>query len=489
MLVVDNDTMAVEWAKAVLGGEFEVATATDGAQALRWLRNRGADVVLCDLFMPGLSGMDVIGAIQGDSPDTVVIAISATEELSKAVDAVRKGAYDFVKKPVRPDILRERVRRAVEHGRLLGASNLFDVTRAAYATRHPAEVAPALVAALRTALRASAVGVLTMDADRRVAARLLEGSATEIQPVHRFVARCRKPMRLPAKTPATEVPIGPRAMIVPLRLGSGRPAWVVAVRPPNDPVFVHRDLERMGVASTQIGLAMDNNALVTVLRRRIAELNSARTELATVGRASGLGHLAMSIANELYAPVQYATTNLREAQDLVDELDDVPEELFEHLDYAAEGLDRLTALAADLAAASRTDLRDYELNQAVGFALRMVPTAARERVVQLLVPATLRGNPALLALALAELVGSAHRARPDAQIQLCAAMQDDWVVLSVSHGLDIVGQDPATGLRMVFGIVEQHGGTARLVEAGDGSEIVVIELPAKPVDVMALDAT
>ena len=97
---------------------YEVATAPDGASALEFLRTSPQDLVLTDLKMPGLSGLDLLKAIKQEYPELIVILMTAFGTIESAVEAMRVGAYDYVIKPVNAEALRLIVARALEHHRL-----------------------------------------------------------------------------------------------------------------------------------------------------------------------------------------------------------------------------------------------------------------------------------------------------------------------------------------------------------------------------------
>ena len=79
---------------------FEVSVADRGSEALRLCREEPPAIVLLDLVLPGMDGMAVLEAIRRSEPDVVVIVITGHGTIARAVEAMKKGAYDFVSKPV-----------------------------------------------------------------------------------------------------------------------------------------------------------------------------------------------------------------------------------------------------------------------------------------------------------------------------------------------------------------------------------------------------
>ncbi len=116
LLVVDDDE-SLRWVTKVQLEQsgYAVSAAADGHQALELLEQSGADLVITDLMMPGMSGLDLLKAIRSGHPDLLVIVATAFGTVETAVEAMKAGAYDYITKPVNIDELRMIVARALEH--------------------------------------------------------------------------------------------------------------------------------------------------------------------------------------------------------------------------------------------------------------------------------------------------------------------------------------------------------------------------------------
>ncbi|HVW87622.1 MAG TPA: sigma-54 dependent transcriptional regulator, partial [Bryobacteraceae bacterium] len=90
----------------------------NGAQALEMLQKSAYHLVLADMRMPGMSGLELLQQIRKDYPETFVIILTAYGTIETAVEAMRAGAYNYITKPVHPDELRLVVDRALEHSGL-----------------------------------------------------------------------------------------------------------------------------------------------------------------------------------------------------------------------------------------------------------------------------------------------------------------------------------------------------------------------------------
>jgi serine phosphatase RsbU (regulator of sigma subunit) len=99
---------------------FTMLEANDGPTGLEIFRHEHPDVVLCDLRLPGMDGLEVLSTITVESPETPVIVVSGVSLLNDAVQALRRGAWDYVTKPIHDmAVLESAVRRVIEHAQLL----------------------------------------------------------------------------------------------------------------------------------------------------------------------------------------------------------------------------------------------------------------------------------------------------------------------------------------------------------------------------------
>src|SRR5512137_595132 len=121
LLVVDDDEGLRSFLEAALASEgHEVTLAVDGADALRRLDAAGFDLVLTDLKMPGVDGLQVLQHVRAEHPGTQVVLLTAFGTVETAVEAMKGGASDFLQKPLgSPRELRMVVARALERRSLL----------------------------------------------------------------------------------------------------------------------------------------------------------------------------------------------------------------------------------------------------------------------------------------------------------------------------------------------------------------------------------
>ena len=126
ILVVDDDLASVETTIDVLEREgYELHSASGGRQALNTLGKEDINVVITDLKMPDLSGIDLLKYIHESNPYTQVIILTGYGTIDSAVEAMREGAFYYLKKPIEMNTLRQTVKNALEKQLLfLHAANL-----------------------------------------------------------------------------------------------------------------------------------------------------------------------------------------------------------------------------------------------------------------------------------------------------------------------------------------------------------------------------
>ena len=120
ILVVDDDLRMRQLMAELLTREgYGVSATGDSREALMMLKEKVYDLVVTDLKMPHADGLDVLSFAKEANPDTLVIMVTAHGTVESAIEAIRKGAYDYIQKPFDPDHVLLLVRRALDHYRLL----------------------------------------------------------------------------------------------------------------------------------------------------------------------------------------------------------------------------------------------------------------------------------------------------------------------------------------------------------------------------------
>jgi two-component system response regulator HydG len=120
VLVIDDDGAHAEAAAESLSRSgYECTVATSGTEGLQRLQNDGFDVVLTDLVMRDLSGNEIVRKVKASSPETEVIVMTGYPSYETALEAMDVGAYDYLNKPIDLNILRAKIKKALEKQKLV----------------------------------------------------------------------------------------------------------------------------------------------------------------------------------------------------------------------------------------------------------------------------------------------------------------------------------------------------------------------------------
>jgi len=114
ILVVDDELGVRNVLQRVLTqAGYEVVTTDAGAEALHWVSQGEVNLMLLDIKMPDISGMEVLAKITAEYPDVGVIMVTAVIDIQVAVEALKLGAYDYITKPFNRDEVVQKVQKAI----------------------------------------------------------------------------------------------------------------------------------------------------------------------------------------------------------------------------------------------------------------------------------------------------------------------------------------------------------------------------------------
>ncbi|HSV92775.1 MAG TPA: response regulator, partial [Desulfobacterales bacterium] len=119
ILVVDDDTAHRTMLRTLVGGwGYAITEADDGEAAIRRVREGAYDLVLMDVRMLKVSGLEALAAVKAVNPAIPVVIMTAFSSVETAVAALKEGAHDYLTKPLDFDKLRVTIARSMEHTRL-----------------------------------------------------------------------------------------------------------------------------------------------------------------------------------------------------------------------------------------------------------------------------------------------------------------------------------------------------------------------------------
>ena len=129
ILIIDDEALVRNFLSETLKRKnFEVTAAENGMKALQCLKENTYDLVITDMRMPDLSGLDIIKKVKAISPTTIVVVITAFGSIENAVEAMRLGAFNYLIKPFSPDTIEAVIEKAEEHISLLNENRYLRET-------------------------------------------------------------------------------------------------------------------------------------------------------------------------------------------------------------------------------------------------------------------------------------------------------------------------------------------------------------------------
>ncbi|MGC9324634.1 MAG: sigma-54-dependent transcriptional regulator [Desulfomonilia bacterium] len=157
ILVVDDDTGHRTMLRTLLSGwGYDVDEADDGSSAIEMVQAKPFDLILMDIRMVKISGLKALGVIKDINPAIPVIIMTAYSSIESAIEAMKKGAYEYLTKPLDFDEMRLKMEQAMEHSRLKEENKLLkEMIGEHFDTRNIIGKSPAMMKLMETTARAA----------------------------------------------------------------------------------------------------------------------------------------------------------------------------------------------------------------------------------------------------------------------------------------------------------------------------------------------
>ena len=168
LLIVDDEVEVRGVLRDLLGDAYQCTEAASAEEALAQLRNLNYELVISDITMSGMSGLEMIPHVKVVSPDTVIVMISGMQTIESAIDALRLGAFDYLMKPFDLRQAEAAVARALEHHELVVAKQRYENHLEELVDQRTAELDQALDSlenAYRSTLQALTAALEARDAE------------------------------------------------------------------------------------------------------------------------------------------------------------------------------------------------------------------------------------------------------------------------------------------------------------------------------------
>jgi putative nucleotidyltransferase with HDIG domain len=168
LLIVDDESVVRSVLRDLLDDSYDCAEASSAEEALDQLSISTFDLVISDITMSGMSGLEMIPHIKDISPDTVIVMISGMQTMESAINALRLGAYDYLMKPFDLRQVEAAIQRAHEHHELIAAKRRYENLLEELVVQRTAELDDALESvesAYRSTLQALTAALEARDAE------------------------------------------------------------------------------------------------------------------------------------------------------------------------------------------------------------------------------------------------------------------------------------------------------------------------------------
>lgn len=536
ILIVDDERDIRQLLREMLTLEgHEVAEATNGAEALTRLRDASFDLVLTDVRMPNLSGVELLRRVREVSPSTEVVVATAYAELDTAIECMRAGAFDLLRKPFNLQELFSCVSRALEKRRFNVSTDLVRLSQALFEQNAIEQLPRAIVESVRSFMAADAVLLALPDTDGKLQVAHAHGLSGEEETTLGLSLGERMVRMLPRdQTPAVLGPLGgdwrfkdfqalPPALslcVLPLTARERMLGMLVVLRRAESRALNRGELDRASLLASHAVLALEN-------ARMAGQLSASE-------RMASMGLVAAGISHEINNPASFVLSNLQYIQKGLNLLSRTlnreafakeprapiawgprEQEEFEALQEAAgeayEGTRRICEIIKDMRALSRMDEAAsgwFELNEAIRSALRITraeTTPAAMVVVELSEGIQVKGTPGRVSQVFSNLIINAAQALsewkgPRREIRVTSHRAGDRAIVEVADtGPGIApehlsrvfqpffttkGMTTGTGLGLSISrdIVRRLGGDIEVQSEQGVGTVFTVSLPARPTE-------
>ncbi|HEX8705584.1 MAG TPA: response regulator, partial [Myxococcaceae bacterium] len=467
ILVVDDESDIRQLLREMLAFEgHEVTEAASGAEALERLRKVAFDLVVTDVRMPAMGGLELLRRVREASPSTEVIVATAYAELETAIECLRAGAFDLLRKPFQLQELFNCVSRALERRRFNVSTDLVRLSQVLFEQNTLEQLPRAIVEAVRSFMSADAVMLALPDTDGKLQVAHAHGLADEAENALGLALGERMSRALSSdRTPAVLGPLGGdwrfkdacelppelSALVLPLMAGDRMLGVLVILRRSTERPLSRGELDRASLLTSHAVLALENG--------RMAGQLSASERMASVGL------VAASISHEINNPTTFVLGNLqfiqqglaalgrsmgREAQGFKleppvwgprqqEELTAIQQAV----DEAYEGTRRISEIVRDMRALSRLDDASagwFDLNEAIRSALRITraeTTPAAMVTVELTEGLEVKGSPGRVSQVFSNLLINAAQALsewhgPRREIRVTSRLLEERAIVEVA---------------------------------------------------------
>jgi two-component system NtrC family sensor kinase len=466
ILIVDDEKDIRRLLKEMLAFEgHEVTEAASGAEALERLHKAPFDLVVTDVRMPSMGGLELLRRVREVSPSTEVIVATAYAELDTALECMRAGAFDLLRKPFNLQELFTCISRALERHRFNISTDLVRMSQVLFEQNSLGQLPRAIVESVRSFMAADAVVLALPDTDGRLQVAHAHGLAGEDESALCLALGERLAGAHPTdRTPAVlgplggdrrfkdvpELPASQSALVLPLAAGDRLLGVLIILRRSTGRPLGRGELDRASLLMSHAVLALENGRMAG--------------QLSVSERMASVGLVAAGISHEINNPATFVLGNLQFIQQALHTLGrgvgqephgakgasawgprqrEEFEAIIQAVDEAYEGTRRICEIVRDMRALSRVDDASvgwFDLNEAIRSALRITraettPTAVV--TVELTDGLEVKGSPGRVSQVFSNLIINAAQALSDwngprREIRVTSRRMDERAVVEVA---------------------------------------------------------
>ena len=526
ILVIDDEPQVrTVFEEALTGQGYSVDLAEDGTQAIEKVEGKRFDIVICDLKMPGIDGLETIRRIQAIHRDIQFIVITAHGTFESAIESLRVGAFDFLQKPVVLKDLLFSVGKALERRDLLERLALYELSRTIFSTLEPDLLYGRIVKAAIDVLGADDASLMLLDENRELSIAISTSLQQEIltathlaigERVAGRVAQQPEPAVINDDVTGDERFAGVRALrsikaaiVCPLTMRGELLGVLNVNRVKKTARYGERDRQSAMILSSLVALALGNARLHKELQARLQQISDTQEEVIQNEKMVALGSLLSGVAHELNNPL---CAVLGYAQLMHQE--ELEPKLRKGVEVITREADRAATIVSDLLRFARRERPEKRSLGLSGVLLKTLERKAydlkssRVEVRTMLDPELplVLGDFHQLQLVFMNLITNAQQAmfdhRGSGTLSIGGEHRNGRVILTFTDDgpgvaaenarrvfdpfftTKAVGKGRGLGLSVCFAIVRDHGGVIRVSRGAGGGAVFTVELPVIPAELV-----